>query len=193
MDGEQTGNRDVIIDRALALFSARGYDAVGVQEIVEAASVTKPTLYHYFESKRGLLDALIEREGTGLVSSIGTAAAYSGDLPLTLERIAFALTAFARQDPEFYRFLLGLYFAPPESEARQASLPLFVRLNGIFETLFESASRDHGNMRGRQKGYAAAFFGTLNTTIGLFLVGSIELTDELVRAAVRRFMYGIFS
>jgi TetR/AcrR family transcriptional regulator len=193
MDEGTSGNREVIIDRALALFSARGYDAVGVQEIVEAANVTKPTLYHYFESKRGLLDALIEREGAELVATIGSAAAYSGDLPLTLDRVAFALTGFASKDPAFYRFLLGLYFAPPESEAKMASLSLLTRLTGIFETLFEAASHDHGNMKGRQRGYAAAFFGTLNTTIGLFLVGSIELTDDLVRNSVRRFMYGIFS
>ena len=49
-------NRDHILDCALRLFAARGYDAVGVQEIVELAGLTKPTLYHYFGSKRGLLE-----------------------------------------------------------------------------------------------------------------------------------------
>src|SRR5215211_7966667 len=56
---KESGNRALILDRALGLFAARGYDAVGVQEIVEAAGVTKPTLYHYFGSKRGLLEALV--------------------------------------------------------------------------------------------------------------------------------------
>ncbi len=34
---------------------ANGYDAMGIQRIVEAARITKPTLYHYFGSKQGLL------------------------------------------------------------------------------------------------------------------------------------------
>ena len=53
-------NRSNILSCALRLFATRGYDAVGVQEIVEAAGITKPTLYHYFGSKQGLLDALLK-------------------------------------------------------------------------------------------------------------------------------------
>ncbi|HIZ64719.1 MAG TPA: TetR family transcriptional regulator, partial [Candidatus Blautia pullicola] len=43
-------NRELILNAALDLFYARGYDAVGVQEIVDRAGVTKPTLYYYFGS-----------------------------------------------------------------------------------------------------------------------------------------------
>lgn len=43
-------NREKILNCALELFHARGYDAVGVQEIAEMAGVTKPTLYYYLET-----------------------------------------------------------------------------------------------------------------------------------------------
>ena len=52
-------NREKILTSALDLFYARGYDAVGIQQIVDAAGLTKPTMYYYFGSKRGLLDALL--------------------------------------------------------------------------------------------------------------------------------------
>jgi len=64
-------NRQRLIDCALYLFSQRGYDAVAVREIVEAAGVTKPTLYHYFNSKRGLLEAVLKREMTHLIENYG--------------------------------------------------------------------------------------------------------------------------
>ena len=48
-------NKERIMECALDLFYAKGYDAVGVQEIVEKAGITKPTLYYYFGSKLGLL------------------------------------------------------------------------------------------------------------------------------------------
>ena len=53
-------NREMIMRFAKTLFYAKGYDAVGVQEIVDKAGVTKPTLYYYFGSKLGLLKTLIE-------------------------------------------------------------------------------------------------------------------------------------
>ena len=39
-------NRELLLNTALELFHAKGYDAVGVQEIVDRAGVTKPTLYY---------------------------------------------------------------------------------------------------------------------------------------------------
>ncbi len=45
--GLSDDTRARILCHALQLFASRGYDATGVQEIVEAAGVTKPTLYHY--------------------------------------------------------------------------------------------------------------------------------------------------
>ncbi len=40
-------NKEVLLQVALDLFHAKGYDAVGIQEIVDKAGVTKPTLYYY--------------------------------------------------------------------------------------------------------------------------------------------------
>jgi AcrR family transcriptional regulator len=44
-----------IVGAAVRLFAAKGFDATTVQEVVEAASVTKGALYHYFGSKDDLL------------------------------------------------------------------------------------------------------------------------------------------
>ena len=54
-------NKENLLTCARDLFYARGYDAVGIQEIVDAAGVTKPTMYYYFGSKKGLLEELMRR------------------------------------------------------------------------------------------------------------------------------------
>lgn len=46
---------------ATRLFADRGYDRTSVQEIVEAAGVTKGALYHYFGSKDDLLHEIYAR------------------------------------------------------------------------------------------------------------------------------------
>ena len=40
-------NRKKILKVSLDLFHQKGYDAISVQEIVERAGITKPTLYYY--------------------------------------------------------------------------------------------------------------------------------------------------
>ncbi|MBB5936338.1 TetR/AcrR family transcriptional regulator [Streptomyces zagrosensis] len=50
-----------LLDAATKLFAERGYDRTSVQEIVEAAGVTKGALYHYFGSKDDLLHEVYGR------------------------------------------------------------------------------------------------------------------------------------
>ncbi|KWT57811.1 TetR family transcriptional regulator [Streptomyces albus subsp. albus] len=60
-----TGSAKPVAQRLLAtatrLFAERGYDRTSVQEIVEAAGVTKGALYHYFGSKDDLLHEVYGR------------------------------------------------------------------------------------------------------------------------------------
>ncbi|MFE7133598.1 TetR/AcrR family transcriptional regulator [Streptomyces sp. NPDC057638] len=50
-----------LLSAATRLFAERGYDRTSVQEIVEAAGVTKGALYHYFGSKEDLLHEVYAR------------------------------------------------------------------------------------------------------------------------------------
>jgi TetR/AcrR family transcriptional regulator len=186
-------NRETILDCALHLFTSRGYDAVGIQEVVEAAGVTKPTLYYYFGSKRGLLDALLAGHFEDLNQRVLAASFYQGDLPLTLDRIASAYFEFALQNRDWYRMQLSMWFAPQESEPYQAVSQYNTRQHQILEALFAAATHEHGNMRGRQKAYAVTFLGMMNTYIGLAFNGHIALDDALRYQALHQFMHGIFS
>lgn len=186
-------NRQRIMQEALRLFAAQGYEAVGVQEIVLAAGLTKPSLYHHFGSKLGLLKALLEDGGLELLTRVRAAAAYQGDLPLTLYRVVGAYFDFAREQPDFYRLQLGLWLAPSESEALQVVRPWNEGQQNICEELFQAAASDHGNMKGRHRLYAALFLGMINTLIGVSLNGYLELGNELVFKATHQFMHGIYS
>ncbi len=186
-------NREVLLERALALFAERGYDAVGVQEICEAAGVTKPTLYHYFGSKRGLLEMLIRERYEPFVAALAQAAEYAGDLPRTLERVVDAFFCFADEEPTLTRFVLALWLASPASEAVQAVAAAGEAQRKTLQELFELAAGDHGNMRGRQRTYALTLLGTVYTYLALGLNGELALDAQLVRRAVHQFSHGIYS
>lgn len=186
-------NRSQLLACALRLFVAYGYDGVGVQQIVEAAGVTKPTLYHYFGSKLGLLETLLAEEFEDLHSSLYHAAMYRHDLPRTLYEVARVVFAFARTHPELYRLHLSLWFAPALSEAYRAVFQFHERQFAVVERLFQEAADDHGNMKGRHRAYAATFLGMLNNYVSLALNGYTQLNEPLVHQSVHQFMHGIFS
>jgi len=186
-------NRSNILLCALNLFSSRGYESVGVQEIVDAAGITKPTLYYYFGSKEGLLEALVDNYFEKLYYLIREASSYNGDLPLTLEKIVRAHFNFAGENSTFYRMQLAMWFSPPESPSFKIISSYNQRHYKVIEYMFIQAANDHGNMRDRHKAYGATFLGMINTYIGLALNGFAELNDELVYRAVHQFMHGIFS
>jgi AcrR family transcriptional regulator len=101
---------------AARLFATQGYEATSVRMIVEAAGVTKPTLYYYFGSKEGLAQALLTLPMTSLAERMRSILAAEGDPVAVLERIVEAHFAFCRDDPDGARFFFALLFGPQGSE-----------------------------------------------------------------------------
>lgn len=67
---ETLGPRERILCEAIRLFGRRGYSATSVREVVQAAGVTKPTLYYYFENKEALFVQCLETQLQGLAQLI---------------------------------------------------------------------------------------------------------------------------
>jgi len=178
---------------AVTAFAARGYNAVGVQELCTAASVTKPTLYHHFGSKRGVLDAIAARHYSPFVKAAAQALEYRGDVAATLTRTLGEFLESTRSEPDFARLRLALAFSPPESEEHAAFLPCTQALYATTREFFVRAAKDHGNMKGRDLAYAASFIGTADAYVGLQLSGALNPDKAFVQRIVHHFMHGIFS
>ncbi|MFD2261413.1 TetR/AcrR family transcriptional regulator [Lacibacterium aquatile] len=56
----QAAKRTKILDAAWKVFKRLGYDGASMNDIADAAKVSKPTLYVYFESKEGLFAAMVD-------------------------------------------------------------------------------------------------------------------------------------
>ena len=186
-----SNNRERILEIAQRLFAARGYEGVGVQEIVTAAGVTKPTLYHYFRSKKGLLAALLEEQLGPFLDRLRPATEHRGDLPLTLDRVTRLYFDFSSKNAELYRLLLALGTAAPDSESAQAYAPFATRQLERLEALF--AAEQNPRIRGRARQLAATFLGMVNTWITLSLQGRAGLDDELRFEAVHQYVHGIYA
>jgi len=68
---EQTeGTRAALLAAARELFSERGYAAVGTEEIVQRARVTRGALYHHFADKKDLFRGVHEQMEGELTAAI---------------------------------------------------------------------------------------------------------------------------
>ena len=61
--------RPMVLDAALRLFTAAGYQGTSMEAIAEAAGVTKPVVYECYPSKAELFRALLERAELEIVAA----------------------------------------------------------------------------------------------------------------------------
>lgn len=102
-----------ILSTALDLFAVKGYDATSVREICEAAGITKPTLYHFFGSKDGVLQALMTLGFARFRHLVDAALAEPGTFRHRMKLVARSVFESATTKPRFWRFMHGIVWAPP--------------------------------------------------------------------------------
>ncbi|MGI5171003.1 TetR/AcrR family transcriptional regulator [Spirillospora sp. CA-253888] len=100
---EQT--RRALLREGRRLFAERGYGAVGLAEIVQAAGVTKGALYHHFTGKSDLFGAVLE-EVQQEVGRRVAAAADARDDPWDQFTTGCREFLTAATDPDIQRIML---------------------------------------------------------------------------------------
>lgn len=85
---KQEDTKQRILNKALELFAAKGYDSVSVGEIAGAVGIKAPSLYNHFSGKQAIFDAIVE----------STAAQYEADtgkIDIHVENAARDVLVFA--------------------------------------------------------------------------------------------------
>lgn len=98
--GRTSDAKQRLLNVAVDLFESKGYHAVGIQEICDAAGVNKGSFYYFFPSKRDLVLAAIDEQVNGYRLEL-MEPAFANDLP-TQEKFRqfFHLMYLARKDLE---------------------------------------------------------------------------------------------
>ena len=164
--GAGPGPLAVVPERLLAeatrLFAERGYDRTSVQEIVEAAGVTKGALYHYFGSKDDLLSEIYGRVLRLQTDRLNTIAARPGAVEQRLAEAAADVVVTSIQNLDdtkiFFRSMHQL--SPEKQKAVRAERR---RYHETFRALVEEGQRD-GHFRAEMRPDLVVdfFFGSVH-------------------------------
>ena len=96
-----------LLDVARNRFAEQGFHATSMDEIAEAAGVTKPVLYQHFPSKRALYVELLDDTGRELLGHLADATSRAGSGRERVELSFRAYFNFVASNPDAFRLLLG--------------------------------------------------------------------------------------
>lgn len=105
--------RQDILQAALKRFAHGGYAATSVQQIVDAARVSKPALYYYFKDKAGLFQALVHEAHDERYRLLREAAERTTGIRAQLEGMLRVLFAYVEDNRELMRLSFATSFAAP--------------------------------------------------------------------------------
>lgn len=99
--------RQQLLEAALAVFGDQGFHLASMNDVAEAAGVTKPVLYQHFRSKRDLYRELLDEVGNELLESI-TKATTAARTPHEQVQLGFeAYVRFVAAKEPAFRVLFG--------------------------------------------------------------------------------------
>lgn len=180
--GIQSTSAERILATALQLFAIKGYDATSVREICASAGITKPTLYHFFGSKEGVLQALVQTGFQQYRAMVNTAMDTPGSFKDRVKVLARSVFQSASSNPLFWRFIHSVIWAPPGTVLPQTeSCTQFY--DGVVGVLAAAADKavargelSHGSTSARM----LILMGSLSeAATGFVIAGKPELTPEL--------------
>lgn len=97
--------RAQLLTVARSIFVAQGFHAASMDDIADAAGVSKPVLYQHFPSKLALYQALLESSATDMVRHVRDAIASTEDNGERVHRAVAAYFAFVADDEQAFRFI----------------------------------------------------------------------------------------
>src|SRR5699024_1360627 len=118
-----TDTRTRLLDAAADLIAAAPGEDFSLRAVCDAVGVKMPTLYHFFGSKQGLIDAVIKR-GFDLYLGQKSAMESSGDPIQDLREGWDAHVAFGLSNPGFYTLMYGKVRPgySPEDQSRPSEI-----------------------------------------------------------------------
>jgi AcrR family transcriptional regulator len=124
-----TVRRDAFLDVAQRLVETKGYEAMSIQDVLDALEVSKGAFYHYFDSKQALLEAVVDRFADGGMAAIAPILR-DPNLPALkkLERVFAGIAGWKAERKELVLGIIEVWNSDSNAIVREKLRRLTVRL-----------------------------------------------------------------
>jgi TetR/AcrR family transcriptional regulator len=187
----QGSSAERILSTALELFAVKGYDATSVREICAAADITRPTLYHFFGSKDGVLRALVTAAFDRFGGVVHRGLSAPGSFRVRLKTITRLVFDEAKTQPQLWRFIHSVIWAPPGTTEPPDCTEFYEGVVASLARAAEEAVRRGELADGRVDVRMLIFMGAIGeAATGYVIAGHPELTPDLADRLIDAIMDG---
>ena len=182
-------NREkVIIDAALKVFSTKGYASTRMADIAREADMSYGLVYHYFENKEKLFDAIVEEWWTGFYNE--------------LEKLQKKPVPTGEKLVGIIRYILSVYASKPNQisifvtevsrgfvyHAHTKGRDKFNRLFSLCQDIMSEGQQNGFLRKDIQANYLTyLFLGSIDTFLSVLILGN----EKITAASQKRFTDGI--
>jgi AcrR family transcriptional regulator len=180
---EGSATRRRILQIALTLMAQRGVDGTSMRDLASAAGLNVASLYHYFPSKRDLLESVLIEQGFLPIRPAhpdaedmaeGTSAGAGADVdPLTLAQLLAEIMTSMFEVEDFVRLMVGEAMRG-EATARAVGVDLFAS----FETSIEDWVKQNRPDLDEGPGAAAVARLLSAMVVGIFIQHAADVLGE---------------
>jgi AcrR family transcriptional regulator len=175
--------RTLILQAAVRVFAAQGYEATRVGDIAKEAGVAYGLVYHYFSSKDAVLEAVFHEQWGRLHAAVLLAEETGEDAGDQLELVVKIVLRSWRDDPDLVRLLVREITRSPHihdelDEIGQAFATL--------QRIVERGQRDGTFRPGLDSQFAAwMLYGALEEVLTGWVLGRLPDDAKAVASAER--------
>ena len=170
--GEGSATRRRILQIALTLMAQRGVDGTSMRDLASAAGLNVASLYHYFPSKRDLLESVLIEQGFLPIRPVHMTESPAAE-PLTLAQLLAEIMTSMFEVEDFVRLMVGEAMRG-EATARAVGVDLFGAFESAIEDWVESNRPDLDEGPG-----AAAVARLLSAmVVGIFIQHAADVLGE---------------
>ena len=158
--------------------------------MTDKSGITKPTLYYYFGSKKGLLEFIVREKEAEHLAVLEKASEYKHLFFESLTEILQAEIDFALKNPDYFRFRINLLNSGEQSEAYSVFHPYSVRLDEMMLEFFKLSTAEFGNMRDKEELYSSLYSANICSIAMKAASGKMKIDDKILYAIIHSFVYG---
>jgi AcrR family transcriptional regulator len=192
---DKTDRERIIIDAALNVFSRKGYADTRMADIAREAEMSYGLVYHYFENKEKLFDAIVEEWWTGFYNKLE--ALKKSPMPTDEKLIGiirYLLSVYANEPNQISIFITEVsrgFVYHAHSKGRD-------KFNGLFalcrEIILEGQTNGflRNDIQARYLTYV--FLGAIDTFLSVMILGEETLTPgrekRIINGIIQVFLHG---
>jgi AcrR family transcriptional regulator len=116
----EMGTEEHLLDCALSLFAAKGYEATSVRQIIDAAGVTQPTLYYYCRNKADLFHRLVRKFYEAAQDELARTIHETSGCEARLRLMVRRSFDYCARDPRIPQLMFQTHYGPLVPEVAKA-------------------------------------------------------------------------